>query len=69
MTHWDPISITSATPGAEIYYKVDVDYDEAWLLDEEDPAPPQMKWQVVVVVVVIVVVVVKGLGGGIPIGL
>jgi len=30
VTHWDPISITCRSPGAVVYYRVNVGYDEAW---------------------------------------
>jgi hypothetical protein len=45
VTHWDPISITCPTPGADIHYKVDINYDEAWALDNEDPEPYITKWK------------------------
>jgi len=35
VTHWDPISITCTTPDAEIYYRLDINYDEAWIVDDE----------------------------------
>ena len=42
VTHWDPISIVCPTPDATIYYKIDIDYDEAWVLDDDDPLPLQI---------------------------
>ena len=45
VTHWDPVSITCSTPGAAIYYRVDVNYDEAWVDDDSDARPHRVKWE------------------------
>ena len=45
VTHWDPVSITCSTPGAAIYYRVDVNYEEAWVDDDSDARPHHVKWE------------------------
>ncbi|EKX39614.1 hypothetical protein GUITHDRAFT_114343 [Guillardia theta CCMP2712] len=45
ITHWDPISITCPTPGAEIYYTFWPSIDYYWNVEDADETPCELSWE------------------------